>query len=82
MGAGLRPMYQGRCATRIVMKKAIGDREGRYKQVKTPDLCDQYRDIGISAISAAALCQGRKSKTQPQVKSQSHPSGQFYEFED
>jgi hypothetical protein len=67
---------------RIVMKKAIGDREGRYKEVKAPDLCDQYRAIGIPAISAAALCQGRKSKTQPQSQSQSHIGGPFYEFED
>ncbi len=62
------------------MNNQIGEQDGRYQQGETPDLCDQYRAIGIPAISAAALCKSRKPA--PAQQGQSLPRGQFFEFED
>lgn len=62
------------------MNNHAADKDGRYQQGQSSDLCDQYRAIGIPAINAAALCKGEKRQQSQQ--GQSMPRGQYVEFED
>ena len=58
----------------------VSNRESRLQQGETPDLCDQYRAIGIPAISAAALCNRRK--TEDRQQSQSASQHQYFDYQD
>ena len=62
------------------MNNDVGTQDSRYQQGETPDLCDQYRAIGIPAISAAALCNRRKSVDRQQ--SQSATQHQYFDYQD
>lgn len=62
------------------MNKDIGDQQGRYQQSQGHDLSDQYRAIGIPAINAATLCNGRKERAEKKAKEQ--VPAQYLEFED
>jgi hypothetical protein len=59
------------------MNNDFGDRESRYQQGDSPDLTNQYRKIGIPAVSAAANFH-KKPRPQQQQQAQS----QFLDFED